>query len=915
MPWRDEESEVLDVDAEVVFQDNSYDILQRKKEFCKLDDETLDGYLETLENDGREAKDLNDEEEEEENSIQTERSLPENRLDDCGRYVLEIDDSNEGDYHQTTDLEDELNPSGARSDPKSYLEKINVPGMLPTSEYENLINSLNLKQRLYLTHLINHVRYNHSVEGEESYKEPEMTRARYSQFFHFVTGGAGVGKSKLIEAIYQSLVREFDKDRDRDMSTPSVLLCAPTGKAAFLIKGQTLHTAFQLPVSQRGSDGLTHLSSEIASSMKNALKDLRVIIIDEISMVGTSTFSWVDSRLRSIFSFDHKKPFGGKSIIVFGDFLQLPPVMASPLYSTRLSRSENQISSLFTGRLWPLFQVHKLDQIMRQRDDLQFAIALNNMATGTMTNEDINLIQSRVIQLSRQDLDKIAANEITLVPSSSLISNGSSIHLFHSNERVTATNNQVLTSLNSEGAVSVAFDRVTGSCKNQTAINRLLYRGREEVSLAATMGLAKSILLKVGGKYMITTNVNTADGLVNGVTGILKRIDYGRLEADRSNTLSTKKPLRIWVELDEERAGREARRQQSAIRRSTAAEDIWTMIVPHTTIIRRNSKSNIQLHRTQFPVVAAEALTIHKSQGGTYDHVAVYDCGNRKLCRSLLYVACSRSTTANGLSLVCKNNAFLPPKPLADDPSCVELRQELERHTTCKLALSFEALINCENTSKYKIISHNVQSLRAHIQQIRNDHVYLSCDIILLSETWTVDNMEEYTIEGFTLVSRADGPSSQPRPVGCCCFVKNSVLNMPVTSHSQYLTDGYNNSSVSISMFSLGINTFCSIYCSPNHSISLLQQALDVISSIATSNLIIAGDFNIHFNKESPKRTTLESFMLQYNLESPFIGSTFTTTKKCTFIDNIFTDKQVFNSARYISFTSYHEPLYMQISQ
>jgi hypothetical protein len=55
MPWRDEESEVLDVDAEVVFQDNSYHILQGKKEFCKLDDETLDGYLETLENDGREA--------------------------------------------------------------------------------------------------------------------------------------------------------------------------------------------------------------------------------------------------------------------------------------------------------------------------------------------------------------------------------------------------------------------------------------------------------------------------------------------------------------------------------------------------------------------------------------------------------------------------------------------------------------------------------------------------------------------------------------------------------------------------------------------------------------------------------------------------------------------------------------------
>lgn len=97
---------------------------------------------------------------------------------------------------------------------------------------------------------------------------------KYDQFLHFVTGGAGTGKTRLIKAVYQTLVRYFDSRRQRNMQSPSVLLTAPTGKAAFNMSGQTLHTCFQRPASERDSTGLTTLSASISQSMSVALSDL-----------------------------------------------------------------------------------------------------------------------------------------------------------------------------------------------------------------------------------------------------------------------------------------------------------------------------------------------------------------------------------------------------------------------------------------------------------------------------------------------------------------------------------------------------------------------------------------------------------------------------------------------------------------
>ena len=87
-----------------------------------------------------------------------------------------------------------------------------------------------------------------------------------------------------------------------------VLLTAPTGKAAFNIRGMTLHSAFALPVTEFNGE-MPNLSSDVCNTLRSKLSCLKVIIIDEISMVGSKILSQVNNRLKAIM--DNSLDFGG----------------------------------------------------------------------------------------------------------------------------------------------------------------------------------------------------------------------------------------------------------------------------------------------------------------------------------------------------------------------------------------------------------------------------------------------------------------------------------------------------------------------------------------------------------------------------------------------------------------------------
>lgn len=135
------------------------------------------------------------------------------------------------------------------------------------------------------------------------------------------------------------------------------------------------------------------LSNEVANTIRCNLIHLKLLIIDEISMVGCNTLTKIDTRLRQITN--KNENFEGISVIVVGDLNQLPPVQDGMVYSTP---KISLLSKLAGNVLWDEFKLFELTQIMRQKDDLAYITALNNLVHCSMTDEDNSLIQSRIVQ-------------------------------------------------------------------------------------------------------------------------------------------------------------------------------------------------------------------------------------------------------------------------------------------------------------------------------------------------------------------------------------------------------------------------------------------------------------------------------------------------------------------------------------
>ena len=119
-------------------------------------------------------------------------------------------------------------------------------------------------------------------------------------------------------------------DEFGDQSTRYVRVCAPTGTAAFNIMGETLHRTLSMPVPL--TTELPELAGEQLQVLQTRLDRLRLLVIDEMSMVGRKLLRAIDLRLRQDFPHQATEPFGGVSICMLGDFDQLPPVMDRPMF-------------------------------------------------------------------------------------------------------------------------------------------------------------------------------------------------------------------------------------------------------------------------------------------------------------------------------------------------------------------------------------------------------------------------------------------------------------------------------------------------------------------------------------------------------------------------------------------------------
>uniref|UniRef100_A0A1X7UNS0 ATP-dependent DNA helicase n=1 Tax=Amphimedon queenslandica TaxID=400682 RepID=A0A1X7UNS0_AMPQE len=229
----------------------------------------------------------------------------------------------------------------------------------------------------------------------------------------FISCVGGTGKSFLIEAI-KCLVDDIWHPKSSEIMCAIV---APTGIAAFNVGGLTIHRLFQLPIEHEGKTaGYWALSKEAQKRIKMTLKNLKIIIVDEVSMVFNLNLAYLHMCLEDIFGTDEW--FGSKNNLFVGDFLQLPPVNGRPVFKKISNKLvKNRLGAANAVNIWKeTVEYDELTINERQKGDETFFKMLDSVRHGCLTDDTIDMLKSRVFNVSIQEKYKELESEGTNPP-------------------------------------------------------------------------------------------------------------------------------------------------------------------------------------------------------------------------------------------------------------------------------------------------------------------------------------------------------------------------------------------------------------------------------------------------------------------------------------------------------------------
>jgi hypothetical protein len=225
-----------------------------------------------------------------------------------GTQNIELQDESEGmqdlhpEFNENYDLSGDLGiPSTASNTEQLILHEEQ------DDVYRAMVQKLNKEQKEFFYHVL------HLIKTSDN------------PFYCFLSGGAGVGKSHLTKCLYQAALRYYNTRAGDDFHQVKILMLAPTGKAAYNIKGNTIHSALAIPACQ-SLKNYKPLDSSRLNTSQCQLGGLKLIFLDEISMVGSTMFNvQINNRLKYIKG--SKDDFGSICMVVIGDLFQLEPVM------------------------------------------------------------------------------------------------------------------------------------------------------------------------------------------------------------------------------------------------------------------------------------------------------------------------------------------------------------------------------------------------------------------------------------------------------------------------------------------------------------------------------------------------------------------------------------------------------------
>ncbi|HEY0030805.1 MAG TPA: helix-turn-helix domain-containing protein [Bacteroidia bacterium] len=405
----------------------------------------------------------------------------------------------------------------------------------------------------------------------------------------FLTGKAGTGKTTLLRNIVSTTYKKC-------------LIAAPTGIAAINAGGITIHSLFQLPfggfiplkVETQTLHNNTRLNDPVSvikglqmyDSKRKLLRELELLIIDEVSMLRADLLDAIDLVLRHVRR--NNLPFGGVQMLFIGDMLQLPPVVKEDEWQVLRSyyNSAYFFDAVVLQKNKPVYI--ELDKIYRQSDQ-RFVDLLNHLRNNEMKKEDYELLNSFFKPGYKHDP--------------------------------------------ADGYITLTTHNYKAADLNRNFLNRL--EGKSYFFEAAikddfnesSYPLEKTLELKIGAQVMFVKNDPSGNQkFFNGKIGFVSSIKEENIEVTFKDG---SQPVIV---------GRYE----------------WKNVKYRVNGQSNEIEENIAGTFSHYPLKLAWAITVHKSQGLTFDK-AIIDIGDA-FAPGQVYVALSRLRSLDGLILTSSLN-------------------------------------------------------------------------------------------------------------------------------------------------------------------------------------------------------------------------------------------------------------------
>lgn len=404
----------------------------------------------------------------------------------------------------------------------------------------------------------------------------------------FLTGKAGTGKSTLIEQFCE----RFDQ-------TNKIVKLAPTGIAAYNIKGQTIHSFFKFKINQ------TLDNIFFNADLGNICRFIKVIIIDEVSMVRPDLLDCVDKSLR-IHTKKYNAPFGDIKMIFVGDLYQLEPVIKYD------DLKDYQTKYFFSAKVFNYSKliIKELNKVYRQ-NDVVFIDFLNKIRLGNLSYFELNQMNHLLSTTPNEELTTLTTT----------------------NDKAFQINNKKL--LQNKHPEEYSTANIQGEFNS----NNIL--AEEELVLKYDC----KVMIIANGKCIENPLITYYNGSLGEFKGFetRKKLVYSQLRAEYVE-VKTKVAL---VKLEDYIVAIEKFTWDNF--QYVAVESIDSKTKERTIAFEYQQIGSF----TQFPLKLGYAFSIHKSQGLTFDGINI-DLGQQTFSNGQLYVALSRCRTLEGINMFRK---------------------------------------------------------------------------------------------------------------------------------------------------------------------------------------------------------------------------------------------------------------------